>query len=387
MWTFAALTDSAAFQILYPALWFFLGELIAARGPVPAVASGAYSSVQQVSLQSTLVLNAAPHRSSGSGKGSNSGEDAPFDEPWLLIVVGFAAVIALAWAYLRFRGVALGVAAALVFASIGVIVGTVRRRMSIGLFAGDWRFAVAAILVLATAALACGVFLLHPPAAPPAYDAIFDAYREVGFTALTALDTYTWLFAYQGVGAVALIISSGMLLLVAAGVVAKASLLAGARPSWMRRTLARVARSRGALVAALTLILLLDGVTFVRGGGYATRWRAQGAQPDAPRLLLPRVSMADGKLHVTGVATAQGFLTVTVRDRRRRTSRVRRTIVLAPGPIDFSKDLWRRDGRSSFVELSVQRRRRTRAEPTVFRCSAHRCTATGGAQRAGLVIP
>jgi hypothetical protein len=205
----AGFTSKDWFQLAYPATWFLVG--------LPAGYFSSGGSPQPTSSVSLVEVV----RVRVSTRTDDEAQRTDEVEPWHYLLGAVTAQLMLAWGYVAAREVALGVAAALLFVTLGLMAGIVFRKMELGLFTGDWKVAVGLALMLAIGAVACGFVLLHPPAGPPAYSTLFEAYRREGLSAFSAFDSITWFFAYQGLAAIALICATVALLALSVGLVAK----------------------------------------------------------------------------------------------------------------------------------------------------------------------
>lgn len=380
-------TSSDWFQLLYPALWFLIGWLVGGRGSITQTTVQGPTSTSVSIVQAIEVHVDRPKAGNNEAPKRDESTD-PWEEILLFVVGGLAAIAALAYAYVQWRDIALAIAATLLAASLGLVAGTVRRKMELGLFAGDWRWAVAMVLVLASAAVGCGYFLLNPLAGPPEYSVLFNAYRQEGWTALLSWDANVWLFAYQALGAALLILASGVLLWVAAGVVSKGAIIAGAAPSRVRLHLARTARSPAVVLLSFLVVLLFLTGAFVFGTGYASRWVGAGGKSDTPQVLVPRVSRTGAILNVDGVASASGQVELELRfarqgrepkrsrngATRKRRSTLRFTWTVARGRIHRMQRLRKANGTLLAVTLTPMRASGVAGDDVRFRCGpAGRC--------------
>jgi hypothetical protein len=295
-------------------------------------------------------------------------------EPWLILVAIAIASVLLAWAYVEGREIGLAVVTALLALTLGLTAGIVVRRMELGWFAGDWVVALAGGLVFTTAALASGYFLLDPPWAPPAYAALFDAYRREGLDAFSAFDNITHFFAYQAMGALALIAASALLFVLAISLVAKGNLLGGATPSRFRLTLARSVIDLRRVRSLVFAVAVLETTAFVAGSGLLTRLAGRTSLPETPRLLTPVVERGAKRLSVTAVATSDGTLAIGVRTRGRR-QQLRR-ISISPGRMTWRHRLPEFARKDSVVVLTTRGGRNPSVDVRRFRCSSRRCRQT-----------
>lgn len=329
-------TSQDWFQLAYPFFWFLLGVLTPRRDPPPSAPSTQLGAHQTANLQGNfygnvsvkqLVVQPMPDTASaatsakppaargprGSSTSNNNSNTTP-----AVLGAGFIAMITLAWAYLEFRGLLLGIAVAFACFTLGLLLRETRRRIARRELHAD--FAVAAAVEGCLVAVACAsvYLLLHPPAAIPGYDAIFDAYRAEGLGALSALDDTTPFLALQCAGALALIAAAFWTLWFAVGLLAKALAMRGLTLRWHeRRALQTVATAKGTIVSLASIVLLL-AVSFLSGSGYGFKFIQDQAGDTnlagAPVILDPKGVARSGYLRVTYVATRSGHLRLAARD-------------------------------------------------------------------------
>jgi hypothetical protein len=368
----AAFTGSDWFQLSYPALWFFLGIVVGRRRATHVVApSGtAISIVRVIEVRVPRPSRKQKHKPQPT---TPKTDDDVLGTLFLIFVGLLVAVAVLAYAYIELRTILLAVASALLAASLGLVVGTVWRRVRLGLFAGDWGTASVCIVLLAAAAVGVGYFLLNPVKGPPEYNVLFDAYRQEDFSALTTFDSNVRLFACQAIGAAMLIASSAMLLWASLGCLAKGALVSGASPSRIRVRLAAIARSRGSVLGAfgVVVVLLAGGLFF--GAGYVADWSGFDERVDTPQLLAPTVSVNGRNLTVKGVATADGVMSARIRfaatgERRPQSSSRPLRWAIEAGRFEVRGRLPRR--RPLRVVLAPARRRGAAGDPVRFACDA-----------------
>ena len=364
----AAFTSSDWFQLAYPAFWFLLGLIVGDR----RAAGETNDSPRPISVVQVIEVRLpgrTPRPKRPPPQRSSEGSD---DDFWGQIVLfflgGLLAVATLAYVFVEWREVMLAIASGFLALTLGVVLGTVRRRVRLGMFAGDWRVASAVILVLGMAAVATGYFLLHPLEAPAEYTVLFDAYRREGWDALLSFDSNVWLFAYQAIGAVILIFASAALLLASLACVAKGALVAGCRTARLRLWLAGYARGPGMVAGLFAGVVVLLGLAFVCGAGYANRVARNDARPDTPRFLVPTVDVRGRAVVVAGVASANGLLRLRVTFERAsgRSKPFQRQWRIVQGREELTTRLPK--GRVAKVLLTPTRGKRAVGDPVAFRC-------------------